>query len=1032
MNRIALEPERVAGAIFQFAVNPDVDLWGNAAQGFAHGGEFLDGGKRKELRYTNEVVDFCLGIIDPCHEDDPELCDRYVYLLAAATCYNGPATAAYRCLDVAAERAADRNQPEILLKLLELLTPLFENLSDENAKLDLYNIGAAAISAGTVARLDGNLDLARQIFLRIVALVDDEVPDVRAAAYGSLGTLHSMSGKTWEALQCLHNAERLLKPLGPSENLATTFLEIANVLIQTKEWERAKQYLEDAIEIVEPLESDLNLTCYPHCLSGLIVTGLMTGLADYDELLTWYDIAHDRALSRNDHKLQSILRHQFEDIQERKKPRPEAVDSGRNGDQDALEDKSALLASISEHLTNRLCVLAGAGVSYGPPASLPTAQTVLDSLLPALPIPDDDRQILIDATSPEWRDGIGYFDYLRFEQIMGALEYCGDYHGPFLHSTFRSTQPNENHYQLARLLDAGYTILTTNFDCLIEQACDDLGIPYRVLVTDADYEECIEDRSRIVNPIFKLHGTALRDRIDSQNVSATMLFVTTERSRMASKWAAVDQELADTDLLVVGYSGSDDFDVMPSIRFAPGKVAWVLHDSSASPVIKTMNENVVPPGMGIDRKLGWFFGRMFGDLSYMGRVKREPGDIIFARMPTADAFSQFVDTKEESRASQAEFEESTTESASIESPLSNDPSDQNMLLFVATLFRFVGMYEHALRYLDAALEQSDSSDNHEIALRIHASIARIWLDRNARPSAVPHMVSVLNLWDGVRDRQWQDKVDVWEFAHRLDSSSVKDQDFSVKVKVDEEFTPRQLAHLRRSGFLWKAELLLSKGLLAEASRCLVELWAEDTFPMELHQRAELQLLSLKIDRARKWIGVRIGKLECAEWGEEDAGGYQMMLSSATDVFELLQIKDKWADAIFMIAEEHMWQIAPHWSEEELELADVIYRKIGHEYGMALCAELKAHIDGIRIGATGAVHYRPADPPAPEIENDAVDFCQQCRSLEMFRFQHCVRCAWYSPDAPMSAQDSTADPGVRSEFLNKLHMAIGSDFLNSID
>ena len=1044
MTTVAVEPEKVAAGIMQFAMNPDVELWGYAAQSFAHGGELVDAGQRKEFRYTNEVVDFCLSIIRPCDEDDPSLCDRYVYLLAAATCFNGPVTAAHRCLNAAAQRAAVREQPEIMPKMLELARPFFQHVSDANTELILYNLGAAAIAAGTTARLNRDPDLARRIFIGIAELVDDDMPDVKAAAYGSLGILHSMAGESKEAFHCLRKAERLLTPLGPDKNLATTYLELGNVLIQEKEWERARRYLEDAIKIVKPLESDSNLTCYPHCLSGLIVVSLMSGSTDYDQLLAWYDIAYKRAVARNDHNLQRRLRDQFDDIQNRKESRSESHESNaRTGDaivpesgergsgdvQRTTKDQSKTLASISEHLTRRLCVLAGAGVSYDPPSNLPTAQAVLDALLVDLPIADDDRQTLIDAMSPEWPDGIGYFDYLRFEQIIGALEYCGDYHGSFLQSMFHTSRPNENHYQLARLLDAGHTIFTTNFDCLIEQACDELGIPYRVLVTEADYEECIENRSAIENPIFKLHGTALSHRIDSESVSATMQFVTTERTRMASKWKAADNELADSDLLVVGYSGSDDFDVMPSIRFAPGRVAWVLHDSSAPPIVKTMNEDRAPPGIGVDRKLAWFFGRMFGDLSYMGKVKRKPEDIIFARMPTGDALSQFVEPDDRVRYYEPGGEENNTVKTDIRSALPNDPDDPHVLLFVATLFRFVGLYDRAISYLDAAMANLDGSGKPEIELRIHASKARIWLDRDIRTKAVQHMTRALELWGDVDDHQWQDKMDVWEFAYRLDSAAVKDRNSSVRIEVDAELSPRQLAHFRRSGYLWKAEFLLSRKLFKDAIRCLMDFVEDDAFPPELQQQAEQQLLVFKIDRARKWLRVEIGELDTAEWDQKDAINNDLMLSYCTSVFELLQIKDKWADAIFLGAEQDMWYVRPDWSKERLELADVIYRKIGHEYGRKQCAELNEHIEAIRVGATGAVHYRPADRPMADCEGDAMDYCQKCRSLEVFRYQHCSRCAWYSPDAQMSAQDAAADPAARAEFLHKLHMAIGNNFLS---
>ena len=85
--------------------------------------------------------------------------------------------------------------------------------------------------------------------------------------------------------------------------------------------------------------------------------------------------------------------------------------------------------------------------------------------------------------------------------------------------------PNENHYVLARLIEEGHYVLTTNFDVLIEHACYKLGIRCSVLITDLEFGEY--SPSKYPHPLFKLHGSLKRhngkDWVDSRHsVEATL------------------------------------------------------------------------------------------------------------------------------------------------------------------------------------------------------------------------------------------------------------------------------------------------------------------------------------------------------------------------------------------------------------------------------------------------------------------------------------------------------------------------------
>ncbi len=100
---------------------------------------------------------------------------------------------------------------------------------------------------------------------------------------------------------------------------------------------------------------------------------------------------------------------------------------------------------------------------------------------------------------------------LRPEVLLQVIQQI---HGNRTVDFFRwleSDSPNPNHYFLALALGKGHCIFTTNVDTLIEQAADQLGIQYDLVVNDDNYDKPInnffDDKSKIdfKSKIFKLH-----------------------------------------------------------------------------------------------------------------------------------------------------------------------------------------------------------------------------------------------------------------------------------------------------------------------------------------------------------------------------------------------------------------------------------------------------------------------------------------------------------------------------------------------
>lgn len=178
---------------------------------------------------------------------------------------------------------------------------------------------------------------------------------------------------------------------------------------------------------------------------------------------------------------------------------------------------------------------------------------------------------------------------IRFEHALQILRDVIDPHLDILQAFETNLVPDGLHEFLAKMLADGSTVLTTNFDSLIEAAYfsnpsrSSIGLR-QVALDSASYgrsTECpISFATYLVNEerkpaILKLHGTlrgldfilhGQRTRTYTKSLGATLDTVVTRRGPnqlSRSKNAAFVKSLAGRTLVVIGYSALDDFDIVP-------------------------------------------------------------------------------------------------------------------------------------------------------------------------------------------------------------------------------------------------------------------------------------------------------------------------------------------------------------------------------------------------------------------------------------------------------------------------------------
>lgn len=228
--------------------------------------------------------------------------------------------------------------------------------------------------------------------------------------------------------------------------------------------------------------------------------------------------------------------------------------------------------------SKNLAVFCGAGISKN--SGIPLANELKAYILNVLPICAEKREVeLIMSAVP----------FEAFMEIVGWAFPITD-----LPNVFNAGEPNANHLLIAKLAKLGYirTIVTTNFDLLIERALEKEGLceneDFRVFRSEEEFIcldfENLAAELRDAIAVFKIHGSADRE----ESLRAT-LHAIASNALSPARMDIIRYLFSRGDhdrVLVLGYSCTDFFDITPqieSLRDEPLKeVILVQHASSES------------------------------------------------------------------------------------------------------------------------------------------------------------------------------------------------------------------------------------------------------------------------------------------------------------------------------------------------------------------------------------------------------------------------------------------------------------------
>lgn len=241
-------------------------------------------------------------------------------------------------------------------------------------------------------------------------------------------------------------------------------------------------------------------------------------------------------------------------------------------------------APLRDWLRSRpYAILCGSGISRR--SGLPTGR-------------DFNETFVKSVVPPAWHSAVwGHLSedspvMLRFEGILDIWRKICDPRLEVL-NTYRSGTPTSEHRALAHVAQS-HPVITTNFDGLIERAnCGALNVVYT--------ESGFENAPWHAPGLYKIHGTLQRFtgeqpeelRADEEGFPIVTLHAISSNMESVSRRRYLHRVRKETPLVVVGYSGSDDFDVCRWL-FEPGpsrESVWIVyHGATVEPLVLSAAE----------------------------------------------------------------------------------------------------------------------------------------------------------------------------------------------------------------------------------------------------------------------------------------------------------------------------------------------------------------------------------------------------------------------------------------------------------
>jgi tetratricopeptide (TPR) repeat protein len=230
----------------------------------------------------------------------------------------------------------------------------------------------------------------------------------------------------------------------------------------------------------------------------------------------------------------------------------------------------------------KLTFLVGAGCSIDPPSCLADGFKMMKSIINYTCDQSEIENVLDFLNSGK----------LRFEALVEIIRDHLDNNLKIIDYYNQCNKPNIQHFYLANMIKKGQFVMTTNFDFLIEYALLNLDINKNdiiIVITDSDFKQYY-DPNVLINqgkkPLYKIHGstTNIIKEEDTRKYLITTIqdFGSNKEGLNIFQVEPFKRPLFDNisknrSIVVLGYSGSDDFDIVPTLKVLKNvkNVIWI-------------------------------------------------------------------------------------------------------------------------------------------------------------------------------------------------------------------------------------------------------------------------------------------------------------------------------------------------------------------------------------------------------------------------------------------------------------------------
>ncbi|MFX0061612.1 MAG: tetratricopeptide repeat protein [Candidatus Hermodarchaeota archaeon] len=453
--------------------------------------------------------------------------------------------------------------------------------------------------------------------------------------------------------------------------------------------------------------------------------------------------------------------------------------------------------------------LVGAGISMENPSGLASARELGTNML-KLCVPSEEV------------NGILQLENLRYEFIVELIQKYFDPELKIMNYFEQFKSPNILHLFLANATRNGSYVITTNFDYLIEYALIEIigdktqivpVITRQDFINNSDPQLLLDDGKY---PIFKLHGSKrniITNEETANSVITTISALGRDREEGETfaiepyKKPAVYNVLKDRTLVVMGYSGSDDFDIGPTLKELHGlsKLIWIDHSPKKELEISTIDIEKLDfdhPGQ-IDSLLAQMYLQSKKQDKTLEIYKININTAFLVENILWNLFFEAVEKP---------LLEEVTDSVDSAKWIQNVLVVENIglkYMLASDLYFTLSQFNDSLRCSEKGVEMADQKNDQKLKMNFLNKIGLIYRDRGNFKDAMEHLNQALKIAEQLDDYDGKASnlcdIGMIYHDHQRYEEALERYEKALKMAEQNDDLPRKSTYLNNIAAIYYAQ-----------------------------------------------------------------------------------------------------------------------------------------------------------------------------------------------------------------------------------